>query len=441
MAVPLFQDRRQHTRQLIGAALDAVNPGRLVGEHLHLNQQTLTIGDNYAFNLAKGRIFLVGVGKAAGQMAAPAVDRIGRYLAGGVVITKKGFLKGGYPQIQGTAVRFFEAGHPVPDDAGIKATTAVIDLLGQTTKDDLVLCLISGGTSALLTQPLIPQAVWQELITSLLEAGCPIQEVNTVRQQFDAIKGGGLARFAAPAACMTLILSDVIGNSPAAIGSGPTVAVPADPAAAEDILIRYNIASRLKSESWQMLQHVLAGRQKRAEKPLLNVYNKIIGDVSLAAQAAVNGAAAMGFSATLLTTRLEGEAREVGQAAAALAKDCRPNSLLVLGGETTVSIRGSGLGGRNQELALSAAISLDGQPRTAVATFATDGDDGLTDAAGAIVTGETVQKAHQQGLDPAAYLDNNDSFNFFNQLEDHHIKTGPTGTNVNDLIFIMRYNM
>jgi hydroxypyruvate reductase len=444
MPTPLFQERRQHTSQLIQAALDAVNPGRLVSEHLHLNQQTLIIGDNQPFNLAKGRVFLVSVGKAALQMAAPVVDRIGRNLAGGVVITKKGFLTADDSQPDRSAaypVQYYEAGHPVPDETGVKATTAVHDLLSRTTKDDLVLCLISGGTSALLTQPLIPPATWQELNASLLAAGCSIQEFNTVRRQFDEVKGGGLARIAAPAVCITLILSDVIGNSLAAIGSGPTVLGPDDPEAATEILIRYNLASRLKSETWQILQQVLAGRQKRAEKPLLNVYNQIIGDVSLAAQAAVQSAAATGFSTALLTTHLEGEAREVGRVVAALGKDSRPNSCLVLGGETTVSIRGSGLGGRNLELALSAAVTLDGQPQTAVVAFATDGDDGPTGAAGAIVTGETVQLARKQGLNPAAYLDNNDSYHFFNRLGDHLIKTGPTGTNVNDLIFIMHYKL
>jgi hydroxypyruvate reductase len=311
-------------------------------------------------------------------------------------------------------------------------------MVEQAGKSDLVLCLISGGASALLTQPIVSLSDWQDIVNALLASGCTINELNTVRKQLDTVKGGGLARLIAPAQCVSLILSDVVGNPIDMIGSGPTVPATAPPGAAREVLHRYHLDVSLPSE---VRLHVVSRLDTAALEPpprTFPVTNVIIGDVRLAARAAVKAAGELGFSAHLLTANLEGEAREVGRVAAALAKDAPAGTCLVLGGETTVTLRGGGKGGRNQELALAAAIALDGYANTVVASFSTDGDDGPTDAAGAMVTGHTLPLARSQGIDARSYLDNNDSYNFFTQV-DGLIQTGQTGTNVNDLLYILKY--
>lgn len=320
-------------------------------------------------------------------------------------------------------------------------------MLSQTKSGDLVLCLVSGGSSALLTQPLIPLDDWQQLNKVLLSSGCTIDEFNTVRRQLDRVKGGGLARLAAPAACVSLILSDVVGNPLAIIGSGPTVPSDDTPADALEVLERYHVESALEPSVWRRVTEALQdnGHLQVEETEL---YNLIVSDVRQAARAAVVKARQLGFTAQLLTARLEGEAREVGRIAAAIAKDTPPGHCLIMGGETTVTLRGDGTGGRNQEVALAAAIALDGWPNVALASIATDGEDGPTDAAGAVVTGRAAGLGRDYGLEPHDFLDRNDSYTFFQQLDHksrddrshrHLIQTGPTGTNVNDLLFILTY--
>jgi hydroxypyruvate reductase len=304
------------------------------------------------------------------------------------------------------------------------------------------------------------------------------------------VKGGGLARIAAPATCLGLILSDVVGNPLEIIGSGPTVAA-ADSseqqAQAAKILGRYDIAAQLGRERWQRLAAALRQTTFDVTPPEHTVQNFVIGDVRQAAVAAQVRAMQLGFVTHLLTTHLQGEAREVGRVAAAIARDSSPGHCLILGGETTVTVHGSGTGGRNQELALAAAIRLDGSRQAircpvVVASFATDGEDGPAPAAGAVAAGAVVHEqsaalSHQLGLDPLSFLDNNDSYHFFQQLDEqingareqrvvgrsstsqaeerfsspsrrdsqllapHHIITGPTGTNVNDLLFILSYEV
>jgi hydroxypyruvate reductase len=314
----------------------------------------------------------------------------------------------------------------------------VIELVKGATAGDLVLCLISGGASALLTRPVIPLADWQEVVDRLLASGCTIQELNGVRKQLDEVKGGGLARMIAPAACVSLILSDVVGNPLDVIGSGPTTPNPESAAAALAVLERYGMREKLPAATWVHVENYLMQQMDSVLPAGEGVQHVIIGDVRQAAEAAAGAAAEMGFTAQVLTAQLEGEAREVGRVAAALAKDAPVNSCLILGGETTVTLRGDGMGGRNQELALAAAIALDGVPDVALASFATDGDDGPTGAAGAVVTGETAGLAHARQFDPHDYLARNDSYTFFNQLGGL-IRTGPTGTNVNDLVLILKY--
>jgi glycerate 2-kinase len=344
-----------------------------------------------------------------------------------------------------------EAGHPVPDEAGLAAAQAIVNLLADTTPDDAVLCLLSGGGSALLTLPVqgITLADLQTTTASLLAAGANINEFNTIRKHLSAVKGGRLAEIAAPATVYTLILSDVVGDPLPVIASGPTAPDPTTFADAWSIVERYQLQDRLPAA---VRQRLLAGRNgeladtpKPGDAIFERVHHAIIGSNRLAGQAAVQAAQAAGLQAQLLTTFIEGEAREVGKVVAGLAKGLiraegplkRP-ACLVLGGETTVTLRGDGQGGRNQELALAAAIALDGWDDALVVAMGTDGSDGPTDAAGAFADGTTISRALARGMDAVNYLNRNDAYNFFRELDDLII-TGPTQTNVNDLILIFAW--
>lgn len=427
--------------QLINQVLAATNPHHLLPRYISHHDRQLAVGP-VQFNRDDGRLFLVSVGKAAIPMAQAAADIVGDLITAGVAVSKQGI---DHSQLSIKNWQLVEGDHPVSGPKSVQATTAVADLLSQTRANDLVLCLLSGGASALLTQPRLPLADWQALSRALLASGCTINEFNTVRRQLDAIKGGGLARLAAPAPVISLILSDVIGNDLVAIGSGPTVLVDETPQKALAVLERYDIASVVGTAVYHHIHTALTDNRTRSGQAatLPPPTNLIIGSVTDAAAAARQSATASGFTATILTDHLEGEASEVGKFAAAIAKNLAPGHCAILGGETTVTLRGAGIGGRNLELALAAAIALDGWQDIAIATFATDGDDGPTGAAGAIVTGQTVAYGRALQLNARQFLNNNDSYTFFKTLDDaghgpHLLITGATGTNVNDLVFIIR---
>ncbi|WP_420642561.1 glycerate kinase type-2 family protein [Candidatus Leptofilum sp.] len=421
--MPDFNQYREDIQAIINAALEQADPQTAVANHLHKKGNLLTIG-SHQFDLTNGRLFILSIGKAAVPMALAAVEIVGETaVAGGGILAKH------LPEETKFPLPAYEGNHPVPGEKSIEATQNLLQTLHNLTANDLVLCLISGGASALFTQPLLPLAKMQGITQALLASGCTIQELNTVRRQLDRVKGGGLARLAAPAYVLSLILSDVVGNDLASIGSGPTVATQETANDAIAILERYGIAL-------QDIGH--AGSDVRSPTNVLD--NVIIGSIQQSVQAAAAKAEKLGFHTRLLTTKLEGEAREVGQFAAALAKDAPPQSATLLGGETTVTLRGNGIGGRNLETALAAAIGLEGWDNRTITSFATDGDDGTSGVAGATVTGQTVTEK-QAAL---AYLNNNDSYTYFAQQDaalngPHLIKTGPTGTNVNDLILILNY--
>lgn len=440
--IPSINYSRDHVNKLIQAALISVDPGDCTRRILQLRESHLLAGE-FSYDLSQGRVFLVAVGKASISMAIAACEVIGDLLFQGVVIAKRGIQVSSDPRVTGDfkfppSIRLFYAGHPVSDESGVDATKYAIDMLEGTTSNDLVLCLISGGTSALLTQPLIPLDDWQRLVEALLASGCTINELNAIRKKLDTVKGGGLSRKATPATCLSLILSDVIGNPLDVIGSGPTVPNPDDPRRARQILSRLKIQDQLPKPSWVLLEEQLGliENQERTEIP--ESYHIVVGDVRRAAQAAVNAALEIGYEAKLLTAFLEGEAREVGRVIGALAKEMKPGLCYVFGGETTVTLRGDGLGSRNLELALASALSIENWANLTIATFATDGDDGPTGAAGAIISGQTIDRARRLGLDAQDFLERNDSFNFFEPLGDLII-TGQTGTNVNDLLFLLCY--
>ncbi len=450
--MPDYKQYRQHAEEIFTAALAAADPGRAVRRALRRSSETIHIGPLQSA-AGQGRIFVVSVGKAALPMAAAALDILQDAFTSAHVISKRGG-QGTEDEMlrQDPRVFLMEGSHPLPGQDSVQATTAVIEQLSQAVEEDLVLFLISGGTSALLTQPVVSLAAWQLLTDALLASGCTINELNTVRRQLDSVKGGGLARIAAPARCISLILSDVVGNPLPAIGSGPTIPLSESPADALRVLDRYEIEGRIGQAAYARIAAALHREEEHEAEASLRSEIIIVGDVRQAAEAARAKALALDFDARLMTVHLEGEAREVGRFAAAIAKDTSPDTCLIFGGETTVTLRGDGVGGRNLETALSAAIAVAGWPSVAIASAATDGEDGPTPAAGAVVSGWTAPYAADNGLPPQAYLHNNDSYHFFAELDritslqaDQHgappclLLTGSTGTNVNDLLFILTY--
>jgi len=430
------------------AALAAVDPGTAVRRHVQLRGDLLTVGEREYDLVSIDRIWVVGGGKAATAMVAALAQILGPRLYGGLVVTKAGYRDS---SLDTGSVEVVEAGHPVPDDAGMQGARRMAELLGAVTGRDLVLAVISGGGSALLTLPAagLDLSDLQGATDLLLRAGATIVELNTVRKHLSQLKGGGLVRLAGGAQVASLILSDVVSDPLDVIASGPTVPDPTTFTEAVTVLERYGLVERVPRA---VRRHLRAGaRGELADTPKAGdvlfdrVHNLIIGSNRIAAEGALREARAHGFHAMLLTTFVEGEAREVGRVAAALAKELvhhdrpvpRP-ACLVWGGETTVTVRGRGKGGRNQELALAAALSMQGLPGVLLVALGTDGTDGPTDAAGAVATGETVARARGLGLDPYAHLADNDAYPFFDALDDL-IRTGPTGTNVNDLLLLFAF--
>lgn len=441
---PVETRHREDAAAIMQAALDAVDPRRAIGAMLYLDGDELEVrGRVYDLKHCR-RLVVVGAGKAAPAMAAAVEEILGDRISEGLVIAKRGHVVGG----KTGRIRIVEGGHPTPDEEGLHGAQRIADLLEPLGARDLVIGLFSGGGSALLTLPAhgIRLADLQDLTEALLKSGATINEINCVRKHLSLVKGGQLARLAHPATVISLILSDVVGSPLDVVASGPTVP---DPTTFEDawrILERYNLIRGLNPSIRGRLQAGMTGAipetPKEGDAAFRNVYNVIIGSNEIAAEAAVAEARSRGYNTLLLTTYLEGEARHVARALAAVAKECAhsgnpisPPACVVAGGETTVTVTGTGIGGRNQELALAAALALDGWPDVALATLATDGGDGPTDAAGAFVTGETVARARASGLVARELLDNNDSYRFFQILGDH-VMTGPTGTNVNDLTFV-----
>jgi hydroxypyruvate reductase len=430
------RDLRAVAAALQQAALAAVEPAAAVQQYVRREADALIVADRHYDLRDYERVFVGGGGKAAVPMATAIADTLADRLTSGVIVTKYGHGKTPKSKPQ-SPIGLIEAGHPMPDENSVRGAQAVADLARQATERDLVICLLSGGGSALLTLPVpgLTLADLQALTDALLRSGATINELNSVRKHWSRVKGGRLARLVAPATLVTLVLSDVVGDPLAVIASGPTVPDPTTVVDAQAVLERYGI--------WAGRAVPFQETPKPGDPAFERVQHVIVGSNRLAAVAAVEQARQLGFGALLLSTYVEGEAREVARVAAALAKGMRghgdplsPPACLVWGGETTVTIRGEGKGGRNQELALASALALDGWPGVLVMALATDGTDGPTDAAGAVATGETVARAQALGLDPQAALDANDSYPFFDALGDL-ILTGPTGTNVNDLLFVL----
>jgi len=395
-------------------------------------------------DLGRGRVVVVAAGKAAGPMAAAAEEVLGRRLTEGVAVDTT-------DRARLARIRLMLAGHPVPDTRGVEASAEVERLALGLGREDLLLVLLSGGASALLAAPAkgITLDDKARVTSLLLRAGATIHELNTVRKHLSRLKGGGLARTASPARVATLVLSDVVGDDPSTIASGPTVPDPTTYGDALAVLERHGVLADAPPTVVARLDAGARGELSETPKPddplFRRVATRIIGSNRLTVEAAAREARRQGMRAVVLTTRLEGEAREVARALTAVLRECaetgrpsRPPVCLLAGGETTVTVRGEGRGGRNQELVVASVEPLSRFAHHAVvASLATDGIDGMSEAAGGIADQESRRRAAEIGLaPPAAFLAASDSRAFLAPLADLII-TGPTGTNVVDLTLLM----
>lgn len=425
-------------------ALEAVAPENLVRRAISRKDSYLYIqGQEINLNHIN-RIFVAGAGKATAPMAKAIEEIAGDVISSGLIIVKYGH------SVALARIRTIEAGHPVPDEKGISATQEMIRLMSQAGENDLVIMLLSGGGSALLAD-VPPKATLKDLqacFDLLLKSGASILEMNTVRKHLSQVKGGGLAKHIYPATLVTLILSDVTGDPLDVIASGPTVPDPSSFADAWSVIQRYGLEERIPPVIRQHLLQGLTGNlleTPKSEDDLFSaVSNYIIGSNTIALEAARQKATQMGFYTIIAGSAISGDAKQVVNQLLAIARNAAADPTLkkpvclLMGGETTVTITGDGLGGRNQEFALTAALQLQQGEQIVILSAGTDGTDGPTDAAGAMIDADTVARARGKGLDAALFLNNNDSYHFFRQAGGHII-TGPTRTNVMDIMLALVY--
>jgi len=424
-------------------ALNAVDPKQIIKSKLSIKNSILNV-DEYAFDLKKFRnIYVIGGGKASGAMAEALEQVVDKRIKNGLVNVPRG------SKNKAEIIRFHEASHPIPDEAGVKGTRDMMEIAEQAKEDDLIICLISGGGSSLMPLPRDKISIddKREITNALLKCGANINEINTVRKHISDFKGGWLAKKAYPATILNLILSDVVGDPLDFIASGPTVPDSTTFSDAINVLKKYKLWSKAPTSIKKVLLNGEKGKipetPKANDEAFKKVFNIVIGNNRFASQTASEYLKTERLNTLLLTAMLEGEARHVGTILASIAHEVilsgnpvpKPAGIIA-GGETTVTVIGKGLGGRNQEIALAAAQKLNGMNGVVVASLSTDGIDGPTDAAGALVDGKTLMKAAKKGLVPEEYLSKNDSYHFFSNLGDL-IFTGQTGTNVNDISIII----
>lgn len=415
---------RRHALAIFGAALKAADPA---GAVLHYFARR---------NLSRFRnIYVVGAGKAGASMARATERALGSRITAGLINVKDGHV------VKLRRIELNECGHPVPDARGVAGAERIAELAARAQTGDLVVCLISGGASALLPLPAggITLEEKQEVTRLLLACGAPIEHINAVRKHISSIKGGQLARLAVPAAVESLLLSDVIGDPVDVIGSGPTAPDVSTFADVSRIFDLYGIRQRVPESIRQRIECGIEGAIPETPKPddplFARVRNTVIGGNSLALEAAARAARSLGYRTLILSSTIQGETREVARMHGAIAREvacygrpAKPPACLISGGETTVTIKGTGLGGRNQEFALAAGIEIHGLAGVLAFSAGTDGTDGPTDAAGAMADGQTLDR----NPDAARYLENNDSYRYFQPLGDL-VMTGPTNTNVMDV--------
>ena len=439
---------KRTAKAIFSKALSAVDPSKILKERIRIERDRLSIkmqGDSEKiFDLrAFHKIVLVGTGKASSSMARAIEELFGDRMTKGVITTKYGHL---LPLKQ---TQIIEAGHPIPDRKGYEGARKIQRLLKESGPNDLVIFLLSGGGSALLPFPAdgIELKEKQEVTQLLLDTGADIKEINTVRKHISWMKGGWVAKWAYPSTVIALILSDVVGDQLDVIGSGPTVPDPSTFEEAWEILKKYDLLNEITPSIRKHLQSGREGKIEETPKPggaaFEKVSNILIGSNILALREAKKEAESLGFNTLILSSSIEGETREASRFHMAVAKEVissgnpipRPACILS-GGETTVTIKGKGLGGRNQEFALAGALEISGVEKVVLLSGGTDGTDGPTDASGALADHTTVHRAKTMGLNPKAHLENNDAYPFFQKLGDLLI-TGPTHTNVMDVRIIL----
>ena len=433
-----------HLIDIFNAALAAVDPYHAVIRAITIEHNCLhAAGAAYELDTFD-RILVVGAGKATARMALAIEGALGDRITEGLIVVKEGHtapLK---------IIKQVEASHPVPNEAGVEGTKRIVELVRAADEKTLVICLLSGGASALLVAPMNGLTLndKQEVTSLLLQAGASIGELNAVRKHLSAVKGGRFAKAACPAQVVTMVLSDVIGDRLDVIASGPTARDSTTFADAMAVIEKYGLKEKIPIRVLSFLERGMEGQEpetvKSGDSCLHKTRNVIIGGITQALSAATEKARQLGFAPEVITGELQGEARDAARflaAAAFRAHDAlRPGELrcLLSGGETTVTVKGKGKGGRNQELALAFALEIEGLEGVSLLSAGTDGTDGPTDAAGAIVDGGTASRARALGIDPVHYLDYNDSYMFFQRFDElsgnkSHVITGPTGTNVMDL--------
>jgi glycerate 2-kinase len=435
--------QRNHAHKIFEAGLEAADPIVSITRHLRIERDILFAGDR-VYDLAKyGNVYVVGAGKATAKMALAVEELLDGRITSGIVIVKRGHT------VPLGKLKVIEAGHPIPDEAGVKATEAIIALLRRAEENDLILFLVSGGASALLSCPVMGLSLQdkQQTTQALLRCGTRIQEINAIRKHISKVKGGRLAGLAYPATVLSLILSDVVDDSIDNIGSGPTAPDSSTFLDCLSVIKRYDVKEMIPKGVRNFLEQgasaKIAETPKAGDAIFQKVQNLIVGNNGIAMLAAKNRAEALGYHTVVLSSSIEGEARRVAVDHMVMAKDIladfnrlRRPACIISGGETTVTIQGDGKGGRNQEFALAAAIEIDGVEGVVALSGGTDGTDGPTDAAGAIVDGTTLQRGRDRGLDARDYLQRNDSYVFFKSVGDL-LTTGPTLTNVMDLRLIL----
>jgi len=430
--------------QIFHAALAVVDPFRAVRENLALESGRLRAGEHIYHLDDFDRILVAGAGKAAAGMGRAVESILADRISAGLLIVPKGAR---------APLRYItckQGGHPLPDEAGRRASGKVLELLAGADEKTLVLFLVSGGASALLASPApgVTLAEKNAVTSLLLGSGAAIGELNAVRKHLSAVKGGRLAAAAFPARLLTLIVSDVVGDRLDVIGSGPTVADPSTFADALRVVDRYDLGGRIPGRVRGFLDRGAAGLEEETVKPgdprLARSAHLVVGNNRMALEAAREKAGRLGLAAEIAPAAIEGEAREAARILAAKAIQVQSGlhpgekRCLLSGGETTVRVLGKGRGGRNQELALAFSLEIAGREGVEMLSAGSDGVDGPTDAAGAVVDGSTVEQATRAGLDAAAFLENNDSYTFFDELDRRagthgHLRTGASGTNVMDL--------
>ena len=439
----LDQKARELALESLEHALSAVDPKQIIRTKLVMKNSTLSV-DKYSFNLRKfRRIYVIGGGKASGSMAQGLEQVLGTRIT-------KGFVNIPHGTEQKTEiVELHGANHPVPDEAGVKGTRCMLEIVEQAEKDDLIVCLISGGGSSLMPLPRndITIADKRELTNALLKSGATINEINTVRKHISDFKGGWLAKKAYPASILNLILSDVVGDPLDFVASGPTVPDSTTFGDAVKVLRKYDLWINAPASIRETLakgeKGTIPETPKADDAAFKKVFNVVVGNNRSASLAACDYLKSQQLHTILLTATMEGEAKHVGTMIASITREISASGNpvpkpagIVAGGETTVIVTGKGLGGRNQEIPLASALKLRELDGSVVASLSTDGVDGPTDAAGAIVDGKTIAKAMKMGLKAEEFLATNDSYSFFSKLGDL-ILTGPTGTNVNDISVIV----